>query len=93
MIYIAIYYKCKRKKKKKTKVILCLGQNIISVPHSVFSPQGLRLVRLTDVSLLVEWEPVSGADYYILTYHPKNDEHALQQVAHIRTSNSENCQF
>ncbi|CAG07652.1 unnamed protein product, partial [Tetraodon nigroviridis] len=47
---------------------------------SVFGPQGLRLVRLTDISLLVEWEPVSGAEHYILTYHPKNDEHSLQQV-------------
>lgn len=65
----------------------------LSVPHSVFGPQGLRLVRLTDISLLVEWEPVSGAEYYILTYHPKNDEHSLQQVAHTQMSNREKRKF
>uniref|UniRef100_A0A3Q3X288 Uncharacterized protein n=1 Tax=Mola mola TaxID=94237 RepID=A0A3Q3X288_MOLML len=40
----------------------------------VFGPQGLQLVRVTDVSLLAEWESVRGADYYVLTYYPKNDE-------------------
>uniref|UniRef100_A0A8C2ZW54 Tenascin N n=1 Tax=Cyclopterus lumpus TaxID=8103 RepID=A0A8C2ZW54_CYCLU len=40
----------------------------------VDSPQGLRLVQMTDVSLLVKWESVRGAEYYILTYHPKHDE-------------------
>lgn len=46
----------------------------------MFGPEGLRLVRVTDVSLLVEWESVRGAEYYILKYHPKGDERALQQV-------------
>lgn len=52
------------------------------VPHcfSVFGPEGLRLVRVTDVSLLVEWQSVRGAEYYILKYHPKGNERALQQV-------------
>lgn len=52
------------------------------MPHcfSVFGPEGLRLVRVTDVSLLVEWESVRGAEYYILKYHRKGDERALQQV-------------
>lgn len=35
---------------------------------------------MTDVSLLVEWESVEGAEYYVLTYHPKNDEGAQEQV-------------
>nr|XP_046263480.1 tenascin-N isoform X2 [Scatophagus argus] len=54
----------------------------------VLGPQGLRLVQLTDVSLLVEWESVRGAEYYILTYHPKDDESALQQVKVPNTENS-----
>ncbi|KAM9349393.1 tenascin-N [Symphorus nematophorus] len=54
----------------------------------VFGPQGLRLVQVTDVSLLVEWESVRGAEYYILTYHPKDDESALQQVRVPNTENS-----
>ncbi|XP_027877181.1 tenascin-N isoform X4 [Xiphophorus couchianus] len=53
----------------------------------VLTPQGLRLVQVTDVSLLVEWESVQGAEYYMLTYHPKFDEGAIEEV---RISNSEN---
>lgn len=47
----------------------------------VHSPQGLRLVQATDISLLVEWESVRGAEYYILTYHPKDQEHAQEKVS------------
>ncbi|XP_019955511.2 tenascin-N isoform X1 [Paralichthys olivaceus] len=54
----------------------------------VYGPQGLRLVQLTDVSLLVEWESVRGAQYYILTYHPKGDERTLEQVRIPNTKNS-----
>ncbi|CAK6969447.1 tenascin-N [Scomber scombrus] len=54
----------------------------------VFGPQGLRLVRVTDVSLLVEWESARGADYYILTYYPKGDQSTLQQVRIPNTENS-----
>lgn len=46
----------------------------------MFGPEGLRLVRVTDVSLLVQWESVRGAEYYILKYHPKGDDRAQQQV-------------
>lgn len=35
---------------------------------------------MSDVSLLVEWESVQGAEYYVLTYYPKNDEGAQEQV-------------
>lgn len=35
---------------------------------------------MTDVSLLVGWESVQGAEYYVLTYYPKNDEGAQEQV-------------
>uniref|UniRef100_A0A7N8Y9B4 Tenascin N n=1 Tax=Mastacembelus armatus TaxID=205130 RepID=A0A7N8Y9B4_9TELE len=54
----------------------------------VFSPQGLQLVQVTDVSLLVEWESVRGAEYYILTYHPKDNKSALEQVRIPNTENS-----
>uniref|UniRef100_A0A665UP21 Tenascin N n=1 Tax=Echeneis naucrates TaxID=173247 RepID=A0A665UP21_ECHNA len=54
----------------------------------VFSPQGLRLVQLTDVSLLVEWESVRGAEHYILTYHPKGDVNAPEKVQIPNTENS-----
>ena len=47
---------------------------------SVIGPQGLRLVQVSDVSLLVEWESVPGAEYYVLTYHPKYDENAMETV-------------
>ncbi|XP_068197073.1 tenascin-N [Antennarius striatus] len=54
----------------------------------VFGPQGLRLVHFTDVSLLVEWDPVHGAEYYILAYHPKDKENILQQIQVPNTENS-----
>ncbi|XP_060940563.1 tenascin-N isoform X2 [Limanda limanda] len=53
----------------------------------VLGPQGLRLVQVTDVSLLVEWESVRGAEYYILTYHPKGAG-AMEQVRIPNTENS-----
>ncbi|XP_070701398.1 tenascin-N [Pempheris klunzingeri] len=54
----------------------------------VLGPQGLQLVQVTDVSLLVEWESVRGAEYYILTYHPKGDESALERVQIPNRQNS-----
>lgn len=54
----------------------------------VMSPQGLQLVTVTDVSLLVEWEHVRGAEHYILTHHPKDDEGALKRVQVPNTENS-----
>ncbi|XP_034559337.1 tenascin-N [Notolabrus celidotus] len=54
----------------------------------VLGPQGLQLVQATDVSLLVEWESVRGAEYYILTYHPKGDKRAMEQVQVPNTENS-----
>ncbi|CAN9503453.1 unnamed protein product [Ophioblennius macclurei] len=54
----------------------------------VVSPQGLRLVTVTDVSLLVEWESVRGAQYYLLTYHPKGNKGAMEKVRIPNTENS-----
>uniref|UniRef100_A0AAQ5Y6B0 Tenascin N n=1 Tax=Amphiprion ocellaris TaxID=80972 RepID=A0AAQ5Y6B0_AMPOC len=68
----------------KPYFLLCL----CPPPSLVLGPQGLRLVQVTDVSLLVEWEHVRGAEYYVLTYHPKYDEGAQEQVRIPNTENS-----
>ncbi|XP_036452418.1 tenascin-N isoform X3 [Colossoma macropomum] len=54
----------------------------------VLGPQGLRLITVTDVSLLVEWEHVRGAEYYVLSYYPEGDERAMQEVQVPNTENS-----
>ncbi|XP_035761853.1 tenascin-N isoform X2 [Neolamprologus brichardi] len=54
----------------------------------VLAPQGLQVVQVTDVSLLVEWESVQGAEYYVLTYYPKNDEGAQEQISVANTESS-----
>uniref|UniRef100_A0A8C1L762 Tenascin N n=1 Tax=Cyprinus carpio TaxID=7962 RepID=A0A8C1L762_CYPCA len=54
----------------------------------VLGPKGLRLIKVTDVSLLVEWESVRGAEYYILSYYPKGDEGAIKEVQVENTKNS-----
>uniref|UniRef100_A0A669ECL9 Tenascin N n=1 Tax=Oreochromis niloticus TaxID=8128 RepID=A0A669ECL9_ORENI len=54
----------------------------------ILAPQGLEVVQVTDVSLLVEWESVQGAEYYVLTYYPKNDEGAQEQISVANTENS-----
>ncbi|XP_051716428.1 tenascin-N isoform X3 [Ctenopharyngodon idella] len=54
----------------------------------VLGPKGLRLIKVTDVSLLVEWESVRGAEYYILSYYPKGDEGAIEEVQVENTKNS-----
>ncbi|XP_078143812.1 tenascin-N isoform X2 [Centroberyx gerrardi] len=54
----------------------------------VLGPKGLQLVRVTDISLLVQWESVRGAQYYVLTHHPKDDESSLEQVRVPNTENS-----
>ncbi|XP_077472366.1 tenascin-N [Stigmatopora argus] len=51
------------------------------------TPQGLKLVQATDVSLLVQWLPVPAVDYYVLTYHPRGQGSALKQV---RVPNKDN---
>ncbi|KAG9273617.1 tenascin-N isoform X1 [Astyanax mexicanus] len=54
----------------------------------VLGPQGLRLVTVTDVSLLVEWERVQGAEYYVLSYHPEGDKRSVQEVQVPNTENT-----
>ncbi|XP_021445175.2 tenascin-N isoform X2 [Oncorhynchus mykiss] len=55
---------------------------------AVFGPNGLRLVRVTDVSLLVEWQAVRAAEYYVLTWHPEGNEAELEQVTVPNTETS-----
>lgn len=38
------------------------------------------MIRVTDVSLLVEWEHVKKAEYYLLSYYPYEDEGAIQEI-------------
>ncbi|KAG5847689.1 hypothetical protein ANANG_G00128840 [Anguilla anguilla] len=51
-------------------------------------PKGLRLLRALEDSLQVEWDPVRGAEYYVLTYHPKGNQRALQRVKVPNTQSS-----
>uniref|UniRef100_A0A8C7V857 Tenascin N n=1 Tax=Oncorhynchus mykiss TaxID=8022 RepID=A0A8C7V857_ONCMY len=55
---------------------------------TVSGPNGLRLVRVTDNSLLVEWEAVKAAEYYILTWHPEGNEAELEQFTVPNTETS-----
>nr|XP_029498485.1 tenascin-N-like isoform X3 [Oncorhynchus nerka] len=55
---------------------------------TVSGPNGLRLVRVTDNSLLVEWEAVKAAEYYILTWHPEGSEAELERFTVPNTETS-----
>nr|XP_046215908.1 tenascin-N isoform X2 [Oncorhynchus gorbuscha] len=55
---------------------------------AVFGPNGLRLVRVTDVSLLVEWQAVRAAEYYVLAWHPEGNEAELERVTVPNTDTS-----
>ncbi|XP_052056585.1 tenascin-N isoform X5 [Apodemus sylvaticus] len=46
----------------------------------VVPPQGLQLLKSTENSLLVSWEPSSEVDHYLLSYYPLGKEHATKQV-------------
>uniref|UniRef100_A0A6Q2YN45 Tenascin N n=1 Tax=Esox lucius TaxID=8010 RepID=A0A6Q2YN45_ESOLU len=55
---------------------------------SVVGPTGLRLVSSTDISLLVEWEAVRAAEYYVLKWHPEDTEADLEQITVPNTDTS-----
>eukprot|EP00063_Salmo_salar_P071247 XP_014046082.1 PREDICTED: tenascin-N isoform X2 [Salmo salar] len=55
---------------------------------AVFGPNGLHLVRVTDVSLLVEWQAVRAAEYYVLTWHPEGNDAELERVTVPNTETS-----
>uniref|UniRef100_A0A8C9SX07 Tenascin N n=1 Tax=Scleropages formosus TaxID=113540 RepID=A0A8C9SX07_SCLFO len=54
----------------------------------VMGPENVRLLGKTEESLLVEWNPVTGVEYYVLTYHPEGDEGTLQRVSVPHSDNS-----
>ncbi|KAB0398954.1 hypothetical protein E2I00_015588 [Balaenoptera physalus] len=47
---------------------------------AVVSPQGLQLLRSTEDSLLVSWEPSSQVDHYLLSYYPLGKELSIKQI-------------
>lgn len=54
----------------------------------MIGPKDLRLLEATEVSLLVEWDFVRGAEYYVLTYHPEGEEGSIITVNVPNTENS-----
>ncbi|XP_077619220.1 tenascin-N [Crocuta crocuta] len=48
--------------------------------EGVVAPQGLQLLRSTEDSLLVSWEPASEVDHYLLSYYPLGEELSGKQV-------------
>ncbi|XP_073072881.1 tenascin-N isoform X2 [Manis javanica] len=46
----------------------------------VVAPQGLQLLRSTEDSLLVSWEPSSEVDHYVLSYYPLGKELSVKQI-------------
>ncbi|XP_069890523.1 tenascin-N [Dipodomys merriami] len=46
----------------------------------VVAPQGLQLLKSTEHSLLVSWEPTSDVDHYLLSYYPLGEEPSLKQI-------------
>uniref|UniRef100_A0A452V330 Tenascin N n=1 Tax=Ursus maritimus TaxID=29073 RepID=A0A452V330_URSMA len=52
----------------------------LPVLHTVVAPQGLQLLKSTEESLLVSWEPSSEVDHYLLSYYPLGQELSGKQV-------------
>nr|XP_015301343.2 tenascin-N isoform X1 [Macaca fascicularis]XP_045255231.1 tenascin-N isoform X1 [Macaca fascicularis] len=46
----------------------------------VVAPQGLQLLKSTEESLLVSWEPSSQVDHYFLNYYPLGKELSGKQI-------------
>ncbi|XP_024614594.1 tenascin-N [Neophocaena asiaeorientalis asiaeorientalis] len=46
----------------------------------VVAPQGLQLLKNTEDSLLVSWEPSSQVDHYLLSYYPLGKELSVKQI-------------
>ncbi|XP_027466829.2 tenascin-N [Zalophus californianus] len=46
----------------------------------VVAPQGLQLLKSTEDSLLVSWEPSSEVDHYLLSYYPLGQELSGKQI-------------
>lgn len=52
------------------------------------APQGLQLLKSTEESLLVSWEPSSEVDHYLLSYHPLGREPSRKQIQVPKEQNS-----
>lgn len=52
------------------------------------APQGLQLLRSTESSLLVSWEPSSEVDHYLLSYYPLGQELSGRQIQVPREQHS-----
>lgn len=46
----------------------------------MIAPQGLQLLKSTESSLLVSWEPTSQVDHYLLSYYPLGKELLAKQL-------------
>ncbi|KAK6484670.1 tenascin-N-like isoform X1 [Huso huso] len=54
----------------------------------VLGPKDFRLVKASEESLLVNWDSVPGAEYYLLTYYPEGAEGNIKQIKVPKTKNS-----
>ncbi|KAM9211834.1 tenascin-N isoform 2-T2 [Dugong dugon] len=54
----------------------------------VVSPQGLQLLRSTEESLLVSWEPSGDVDHYLLSYYPMGKELPVKKIQVPKEQNS-----
>ncbi|XP_004706875.1 tenascin-N [Echinops telfairi] len=54
----------------------------------VITPQGLQLLRSTEESLLVSWEPSSDVDHYLLSYYPLGKELSGKEIQVPKEQNS-----
>ena len=52
----------------------------VPVLCAVVAPQGLQLLKSTEDSLLVSWEPSSQVDHYLLSYYPLGKELSVKQI-------------
>lgn len=52
----------------------------VPVLHAVVAPQGLQLLKSTEDSLLVNWEPSSEVDHYLLSYYQLGKELSGKQI-------------
>ncbi|MBN3302339.1 TENN protein, partial [Amia calva] len=54
----------------------------------VMGPKSIRLLKSSEESLLVEWDHVPGAEYYVLTYYPEGEKGSIQQIKVPNNKNS-----
>ncbi|RXM99340.1 Tenascin-N [Acipenser ruthenus] len=54
----------------------------------VLGPKDFLLVKASEESLLVNWDYVPGAEYYLLTYYPEGAEGNIKQIKVPKTKNS-----